>query len=218
MSSTASKTESTDTTHMLRVVLNPAGNLYGTTQGSTVFELAFSGGHWRETIIDDFKAKEDGTTPEAGLIWDAAGNLYGTTVYGGLITKGCDGCGTVFKLRPTASGWKEHVLYRFKWVPGGHDGQAPYASVVFDLAGNLYGTTAGGGSDSTCGGGCGTVFKMTPSKNGRWTESVIHSFKSGKGGNASFARVVLDKDGNLYGTTQRGGLVHARAAVASSLS
>jgi uncharacterized repeat protein (TIGR03803 family) len=189
------------------VVLDRIGNLYGTTQGSTVFELTpSSGGDWIENTIYSFKAKGDGSTPEAGLIWDAAGNLYGTTVYGGLVTKGCEGCGTVFELSPISGGWKEHVLYRFKWVPGGRDGQAPYASVVFDPFGNLYGTTAGGGSDNTCGGGCGTVFKLAPSKNGHWTESIIHSFSAGKGGNASFARVVLDKAGNLYGTTQRGGI------------
>jgi uncharacterized repeat protein (TIGR03803 family) len=190
------------------LVLDESGNVYGTTQGSTVFELTPSaGGDWVENTIYSFKAKGDGYSLEAGLTWDAAGNLYGTTIYGGVITKGCgSGCGTVFELSPTSGGWKEHVLYRFKWVPGGRDGQAPYASVVFDGAGNLYGTTAGGGPDNRCGGGCGTVFKLTPSKNGHWTESVIHSFKADKNGNASFARVVLDNAGNLYGTTQRGGI------------
>jgi len=141
------------------VVLDKAGNAYGTTQGSTVFELTpSSGGDWTETVIYGFRAKGDGSTPEAGLIWDAAGNLYGTTAYGGAITKGCEGCGTVFKLSPNSGGWKEHVLYRFQWVPGGPDGYAPYGSVIFDNAGNLYGTTAYGGSSDGCFDGCGTVF------------------------------------------------------------
>jgi uncharacterized repeat protein (TIGR03803 family) len=190
------------------VVLDKSGDLYGTTQGNTVFKIAPSGGDWNESVIYDFTAKGDGGNPEAGLIWDAVGNLYSTTVYGGVITKGCEGgCGTVFKLSPVAGGgWKGHVLYQFKWVPGGPDGYSSYASVTFDKAGNLYGTTAYGGSSNACFSGCGTVFKLTPTKRGPWAESVIHSFKADKNGNAPFAEVVLDKAGNLYGTAQRGGI------------
>jgi len=191
------------------VVLDKAGNLYGTTQDETAYELTpSSGGAWAETIIDDFKGKGDGSQPEAGLVWDAVGNLYGTTRFGGLITQGCSGgCGTIFELSPTSGGgWKERVLHRFNWVPGSHEGQAPYAGLVFDGSGDLYGTTAGGGSDNTCGGGCGTVFKLTPLARGRWKETILHNFNSGKNGNAPFAGLVLDKAGNLYGTTQRGGI------------
>jgi len=97
------------------------------------------------------------------------------------------------------------VLYRFKWVAGGNDGYAPYAPVVFDQTGNLYGTTAAGGSDNRCFDGCDTVFKLAPLGNGRWKHTTLCSFHLGQNGNAPFAGLVLDKAGNLYGTTQRGG-------------
>src|SRR5205807_10152350 len=98
----------------------------------------------------------DGTLPYAGhLVYDSAGNLYGTTSYGGTF-----GNGEVFELSPTGNGnWTERVLYAFQ---GGSDGATPYAGVVFDAAGNLYGTTGSGGTG--CSGiGCGTVFELTPS-------------------------------------------------------
>ncbi len=194
------------------VVLDKAGNLYGTTQENTVYKASpSSGGGWTESVIYDFTAKGDGSTPEAGLIWDQAGSLYGTTVYGGVVTQGCEaGCGTVFKLTPASGGgWKERVLHRFNWVPGGRDGQASYAGLVFDSSGNLYGTTAGGGTDNTCGGGCGTVFKLSPRSNGLWKETTLHSFHLDQNGYAPFAGLVLDKSGSLYGTTAWGGLNNA---------
>jgi uncharacterized repeat protein (TIGR03803 family) len=193
------------------LVLDKAGNLYGTTQENTVYKLAPSGGGWIETVIYGFAAKGDGSQPEAGLIWDAAGNLYGTTRFGGAITKSCYGCGTVFELSRTAKDtWKEHVLYRFKWVAGGNDdGLAPYAPVIFDSAGNLYGTTAGGGSDDKCEAGCGTVFKLTPLAHGRWKRTTLHSFHQDQNGYAPFAGLVVDKVGNLYGTTAWGGINNA---------
>jgi uncharacterized repeat protein (TIGR03803 family) len=198
------------------LVLDGAGNLYGTTQnggppggGGTVFKLApSSGGVWTETIIDGFTAKDDGLNPEAGLTWDAAGNLYGTTRFGGGYYQHCSaGCGTVFKLSPNSDGkWKEHMLHRFNWIPGGNnDGLAPYAGVIFDSAGNLYGTTAGGG-DNKCEAGCGTVFKLTPLANGRWKETILHTFHFDQDGHAPFGGLVMDKAGNLYGTTTWGGV------------
>jgi uncharacterized repeat protein (TIGR03803 family) len=204
------------------LVFDKAGDLYGTTRdggppgggGGTVFELSpssGSGGDWTETIIYGFTAKNDGSEPQAGLTWDGSGNLYSTTTFGGGYYQHCSpGCGTVFKLIPTSGGgWKEHILHRFNWAPGGPDGYAPYASVIFDNAGNLYGTTAAGGSSSGCFNGCGTVFKLTPLSNGRWKETILHSFHFDQDGYAPFAGLIMDKAGNFYGTTTWGGINNA---------
>src|ERR1035438_2205675 len=94
----------------------------------------------------------DGAYPQAGLISDAAGNRYGTTVQGGTYNSG-----TVFELTPAAGGgWTEKVLHNFNY--NGTDGNYPYAGLIFDAVGNLYGTTGGGGTSSSCPSGCGTVF------------------------------------------------------------
>jgi uncharacterized repeat protein (TIGR03803 family) len=141
------------------VILDHAGNLYGTTiaggdKGSgTVFELTHnSNGSWHESVLYDFcslTSCSDGSGPSSGLIFDQAGNLYGTTFYGG---RGKSG--VVFKLSPNSKGgWSETVLHAFGDKPGG----LPYAGVIFDSAGNLYGTTYGD-SNSTF----GSVFEITP--------------------------------------------------------
>jgi uncharacterized repeat protein (TIGR03803 family) len=137
------------------------------------------------------------------VIFDKAGNLYGVTIAGG---NGCPGgCGTVFELTPSNGGWTESVLYSFA---GGNDGASPEAVLVMDRAGNLYGTTTAGGDQSCQQGGCGTVFELTPAGGGQWQESVLHAFAGGKkdGAQPIFnADVILDKVGNLYGTTELGG-------------
>jgi uncharacterized repeat protein (TIGR03803 family) len=146
-------------------------------------------------ILYVFKGGADGSYPYAGLISDSQGNLYGTTVEGG--GSGCyesQGCGTVFKL---ARDGTETVLYAFQ---GGNDGAAPYAGVISDSQGNLYGTTAGGGGSGCNGYGCGTVFKLTPDG----AETVLHSFTGGSDGSNPQAGLLLDSGGNLYGTTQYG--------------
>jgi uncharacterized repeat protein (TIGR03803 family) len=202
------------------LALDNEGNLYGTTQnggdygGGVVFKLALHpGGNWSESILHNFgrSTGHDGSGPEAGLTWDAAGNLYSTTSFGGGDFQHCTaGCGVVFEMSPTSGGgWKEHVLHRFNWVPGGPDGYAPYSSVVFDNAGNLYGTTAAGGSSSGCFNGCGTIFKLTPLSNGRWKHTTLHSFHLDRDGYAPFGGLVMDKAGNLYGTTTWDGINNA---------
>ena len=135
----------------------------------------------------------DGAYPEAGLIFDTAGNLYGTTSEGGTY-----GYGTVFELTPQAGGgWTEQVLHNFN----GTDGAYPYASLIFDAAGNLYGTTSGGGTYSY-----GTVFELTPQAGGGWTEQVLYNFNGdGTDGANPYAGLIFDAAGNLYGTTLRGG-------------
>jgi uncharacterized repeat protein (TIGR03803 family) len=130
------------------------------------------------------------------LIFDGSGNLYGTTAAGGTF-----GEGTVFELSPNGGGgWTETVLYSFQ--NDASDGTSPSVSLVFDTAGNLYGTTSAGGSSSAC--GCGTVFQLTPVTGGGWTEKIIHSFFE-TDGYLPQAGLIIDKAGNLYGTTFFGG-------------
>ena len=146
------------------LVTDAAGNLYGTTSSDTglgdgtVFELSpRKDGIWKFTTLVKFAGK-NGSDPEARLILDAAGNLYGTTTAGG--NSACDGsgCGTVFELAAATNGkWKLTTLFEFD----GTDGASPYADLTFDAAGNLYGTTSGGGKF-----GEGTVFKLSPGKGG----------------------------------------------------
>ena len=132
-----------------------------------------------------------GYSPNGGLIFDAAGNLFGTTEYGG-----AHGYGTVFELTPNGDGsWTESVLHSFNYS----DGEVPFAGLIFDAAGNLYGTTAGGGAYDA-----GTVFQLTPNGDGSWTESVLHSF-NGKDGRQPLSSLIFDAGGNLYGATYSGG-------------
>ena len=188
------------------VVLDSAGNLYGTTSYyyGAVFELTpGSGGKWTEATLYDFKGGSDAFAPYAGLIFDQSGNLYGTTIIGG--GTGCYGvgCGTVFELSPASDGgWTETVLYSFT---GGGDGSRPQAGLLLDSAGNLYGTSTQGGN-LTCGSGsgCGVVFKLTP-KSDSWRETVLYRFKGGIDGADPYTGVLLGKEGNLYGTTAIGG-------------
>src|SRR5579864_8322046 len=144
-----------------------------------------------ETVLVNFDGA-NGNQPLAGVIFDRAGNLYGTTLGGGAYSGGI-----VFELSPNGDGtWTENILHDFG---SGDDGNGPFASLVFDKAGNLYGTTGGGGyMGGVCSnGGCGTVFKLTPTSNG-WTESVLYRFRSYKTGTGPAARLVLDNAGHLF--------------------
>ncbi len=196
------------------LVLDSAGNLYGTTQKGgdltvcdaagcgIVFKLTQgSNGKWKETVIHTFSGGSDGAFPSAGLIFDASGNLYGTAGLGGnLSAKPCveSGCGVVFKLTPTSGGhWKESVLHAFN----GNDGAQPFDRLIFDTAGNLFGTTVSGGDAA----GHGVVFELTPDAKGKWKETVLHRFTGGKDGALPYAGVILDKAGNVYGSTSGGG-------------
>ncbi len=184
------------------VTLDQQGRIYGTTiQGGThfdgvVFRLAREGQGWALSPIYSFGSQDhDGINPVSRVIFGPGGLLYGTTPTGGA----GDG-GTVFSLQPPATAckavlcpWVETILYSFT---GGTDGGDPlYGDLCFDQAGNIYGTTAGGGSS-----GGGVVFKLTPSGSG-WTESVIWNFTNGNDGGAPTAGVIFDNAGNLYGTT-----------------
>ncbi len=186
------------------VVFDKAGNLYGTTtlggakNNGRVFELSPQpGGDWTGKYPYLFgQNSTDGTTPLGGVIVDNAGNLYGTTVYGGTGTCFSNGCGTVFKLSPNADGrWQEKILYNF--VNNGTDGVNPYTGLTFDTAGNLYGTTNSGGAYNQ-----GTVFQLSPSASGTWTETIVHSF--GNGADPGLPRSLVFNRGNLYGSTAEG--------------
>jgi len=183
------------------LILDSAGNLYGTTYYGgylacgvpsacgTVFKLDPSG---NLTTLYRFTGVPDGANPASTLIRDAKGNFYGTTAGGG--NSACDdglGCGTVFEI--SAAG-KETVLYRFN----GSDGEEPYAGVVRDSAGNLFGTTFAGG-DPTC--YCGTVFKVDTTGK----ETALHAFTGAPDGESPQAGLVADAKGNLYGVTNSGG-------------
>jgi uncharacterized repeat protein (TIGR03803 family) len=152
-------------------------------------------------VLYNFQGGKDGMYPSASLIPDSTGNLYGVTAGGG--EGGNGGCGTVFELTRVKSGWAEKVLYRF---PGSaSNGCYPYASLVFDATGNLYGTTMRGGQGDCFGGKCGVVFELMPSARGQWKQTVLHRFAGGNDGAIPTAGVVLDAAGNVYGTTEDGG-------------
>jgi uncharacterized repeat protein (TIGR03803 family) len=168
----------------------------------------------KEHVLYSFQGIPDGAYPAGAVVFDPAGNLYGATTYGG--ANDCPGitqCGVVFQLQPPVhkgGAWTEHVLYVFKGV-NSNDGDAPVGGVIFDQSGNLYGTTAYGGTGNCMlfGGrvGCGTVYELVPpkQKNGAWTEQVVYSFQSGKDGYFPWGDLTFDSAGNLYGATQYGG-------------
>jgi uncharacterized repeat protein (TIGR03803 family) len=159
--------------------------MYGTGEFGTVYEISPSGGGWTASQIA--WVGDEGTN--AGLVIDAAGNLYG--VAGGPARSN----GEVFELSPSSSGWTETTLYSFT---GGSDGSVPVGGLVFDNAGNLYGSTSNGGS-----GGGGTVFELSPSGAG-WTFNLLCSLQ-GTGYSGPQSSLTLDSQGNLYGTTYSGG-------------
>ena len=183
------------------LIVDAAGNLYGTTRYTaelnsttgTVFELQRNGEEWTHTTLHTFGDGEDGALPVGPLLFDKAGNLYGATEIGN-----ASGYGTVFKLTNTGSGWKEGIVFNFPQASGGSE---PNGGLIFDSAGNLYGTTYVGGTT-----GCGVVFKLTPSNGGSWNETVLHTLQCNQN-NFLYpeAGLVFDHSGNLYGTTGFGG-------------
>lgn len=181
------------------LVLDAAGNLYGTTESGgdtscgppsgcgTVFKVDKAG---NETVLHAFAGGTDGSTPLAGLVRDAVGDLYGTTVSGGSGGTSCGGCGTVFKVDRSGT---ETVLYSFAGDP---DGASPEGGLIQDGEGNLYGTTAGGGANFN-----GTVFKLD--KTG--IETILYNFAGQADGTGPAGTLARDAAGILYGTTSGGG-------------
>jgi uncharacterized repeat protein (TIGR03803 family) len=174
------------------LIKDKSGNLYGTTAaggehgGGTVFEFSASGVF---TTLYNFCSQTgctDGDSPRAGLVMDKNGNLYGTTYYGG-----ANNFGTVFEL---SAGGAETPLHSF--ANDGTDGTYPMAGLVIGKKGKLYGTTTAGGAS-----GGGVVFAVTTSG----TETIVHTFADTPDGFAPYDALVIDKEGNFYGTTSRGG-------------
>lgn len=194
-----------------QLVFDSAGNLYGTTVAGglygcgTVFELNYSGSQWNETVLYSFDCYGTGKNPYGGVTVDNAGNLYGTTVAGGSGGE-CtgDGCGLVYELTKSGDTWNEIVLYNFT---GGDDGFGPGSAVVFDQAGNLYGTTPDGGVNAE-----GVVYQLSPNQQG-WKQTVIHAFTGGDDGAVgSLGALLVDSRGALYGVTELGGQYGAGVA------
>src|SRR5208283_2027964 len=190
-------------------VTDKAGILFGTTFSGgkgygTVYQLKHRGSGWIINPLYDFAGGSDGANPVARVVFGPDGLLYGTTYYGG--GSGCSGsgCGTVFRLRPPPTActtaicpWTETVLYRFG---GGDDGEQPTGDLIFDQAGNIYGTTYGNPAIL----GYGTVFKITPGG----SLTTLYSFCSQSNctdGADPYAGLVQGSDGNFYGTTVFGG-------------
>lgn len=175
------------------LVFDAAGNIYGTTvmngafDRGTVFELTRTGNSWTESVLYNF-SNADGI-PNSGVTFDAAGNLYGTTPTGG-----SHNFGTVFELSPSGSGWVENTIYSFT---GAQDGQTPMGGVAIDSHGNLFGTSAHGGS-----GGIGTAWELTPAGGGQWTFTTLWDFPGL--GEGSTSTPALDASGTLYGTLLTG--------------
>jgi uncharacterized repeat protein (TIGR03803 family) len=204
------------------LILDAAGNLYGTTRiyglnypnftgYGTVFELSPPkkiGGAWTVSALLDLNGA-DGSAPQGELTMDAGGNLYGTAQRGGAY-----GAGTAFKLSKSGTTWTPSVLYNFT---GGSDGSTPLTSLIMDSGGNLYSTTKQGGIY-----GAGTVFELTPS-GPSWSELVLDSFAggttdgSGPSGNVMLGAPPLTS-GNLYGVTEKGGTSGAGTVFSLSAS
>ena len=200
------------------VIFDSAGNLYGTTSDGgdsscrndngigcgVVFELKpQGGGNWQEIVLHTFHGGRDGGFPHSRLLLDSSGNLYGNTAGGRRFV-------LVQRVRLRSS------LQTFPragrrvegdcapYFRGGTDGQVPIDALVFDSAGNLYGTTYKGGSLEWCVDGCGTAFRLSPTPSGRWRETVLRVFIGNRGGAWPRAGVILDSAGSLYGTTSSG--------------
>ena len=208
-------------TPMAGLVMDRAGNLYGTTYSGgggtcpttyyypgcgTVFKFNPSTG--RFTVLYEFTGGTDGSLPFAPLLIAPDGTLYGSATSGGADScagyQGISGCGVVFHLQPRPTPprnvlenyWLETPIYTFQGSP---DGNAPYGDLAMDASGDIYGATAGGGSENQ-----GFVFELTPS-DGSWSESTLHNFLQGTSdGNSPFGGVTLYR-GNIYGTAFGGG-------------
>ncbi len=204
------------------VVFGPDGSLYGTTWNGgnrgctlgcgTIFNVrppntapSSALTLWVETVLHRFQGPPDAQNPSYGaLVFDQNGVGYGTTPFGGG-PSGCGaGCGTVYKMTGSGDQWTETLLYAFA---GGSDGEQPYGGVIFDNAGNLYGTTYSGGQY-----GNGTVFELTAS-NGGWTKTILYQFTGGQDGAQPAAALLRDSAGNLYGSTTTGGTLGAGGTV-----
>lgn len=183
------------------VTIGSNGILYGTASASyetgcgVIYDLRFPASAprsvlapWNETVLYTMD-HTNGCAIYSPVIFDQAGNLYGTASNGG-------GVGSVYELTPSAGTWTAKRLHEFLTSDGAFPG---YGALIFDLAGNLYGTTSGGGSN-----GAGVVYELTPSNSG-WTDTTLYSFLNGADGGYPEGGVIMAAAGNLYGATTSGG-------------
>ena len=192
------------------IIFDAAGNIYGVSQSGgvknngTVYELSPTSSGYVLTNQYNFLGGSDGNWPTGSLAFDANGNIYGTTFQGGGGTgQSCfGGCGVVFQITPSSSGWTEKVIYAFT---GGADGAAPGGNLLIDKLGSVYGSAANGGSTACGSSGCGTVFRLIPNA-GSWHFAVIHSFQ-GKVGGAVPVSLAFDSATNIIGAAQNGGSI-----------
>ncbi len=167
------------------VVFDGAGNLYGSME-TGIFELSPSGGGWTETVIHGFNGMMEGLVTECGVVFDRAGNLYGGTA-----VEGPEGDGSIFQLTPSGQSWNLQVIHAGGALVG--------TNLNFDAAGNLYGTRA---TDQSA---LGEAFKMSL-VDGSWTYTLLHSFSGQGEGATPYDGMVMDSNGNLWGTTSGGGV------------
>lgn len=162
-----------------------------------ILSCGFALGQAQEKVVWSFGASGDGSVPTGKPVFDRAGNLYGTTFDGGW-----SNFGTVYELSPTDNGWNETILYSFCSQLNCPDGHTPWAGLIWDKSGNLYGTTEYGGT-----GNGGTVFELSPppAPGGPWTLTTLWDFNNDANGAVPFGRLTWDAYGNLYGTTSAGG-------------
>jgi uncharacterized repeat protein (TIGR03803 family) len=177
------------------VIADSSGRLYGTIQtyagdfNAAVFQLVPNGSGWSENTLYEFTGMQDGDDVHAGLVFNQMGYLVGGTVYGGATN-----FGVVFQLNPLPTGsWNFNTIYDFQKAAGG-----PWANLTMDSAGNLYGTAINDGAYTY-----GSVFKLTPTSQG-WVYTDLHDFDVSDGA-YPISSVLIDGNGNLYGTTSQGG-------------
>jgi len=176
---------------MAGLAMDAAGNLYGTTSGS-VFKLSRRGESWVFTPLHLFQGgSDDGEFAQAPVVFGPDGALYGTTVYGGLF-----GYGIVYSLKPPPRAcptatcpWTLSVLYNFNSYVAWYS----LGALLFDAAGNIYGTTSQGGDNY------GVLYELSPS-NGSWTFTTLHTFAKDGTEGRPYAGVIPDQTGNLYST------------------
>jgi uncharacterized protein (TIGR03437 family) len=191
------------------LIFDAQGNLYGTTENGgsdnagVVFELSpGAGGEWTETILYTFKFDGGPATPYGALVFDHQGNLYTTTTAGGVTATGGGAAGGVIELSPPAnqgSEWTLTQVYGFKGKAT--DGAFPAAGVLFDAAGNIWGTTFHGGPYYSSGPANtdGVLFELMPQGGGGWKEVVRHFFGAPGDVFAVTYPLVIDSKGNVYG-------------------
>jgi uncharacterized repeat protein (TIGR03803 family) len=203
------------------LAIDASGNLFGVAQQGgnttgcvgghgcgTLFELSPSAAGWRFRRLHAFTGGTDGAIPLA-LTLDASGTVYVTLSNGGNTDCG-SGCGTIFRMQRTSSGWKGSTIRIFDWTFANQAAANPEGRVTFDAAGNLYGVAAGGSFNTVWSATFGVVYRLTPSSAGQWMETDLYDFCPDPQvfctqGTSPLGGPILDASGNLFGTAVSGG-------------